>query len=71
MINFAHLGDVHLQAAPYGLEERRLDFYENFIDNIKCIVNKEPDFLLIPGDIWTTSDPSSASLLVFQEGLNY
>jgi DNA repair protein SbcD/Mre11 len=52
MINFLHLGDIHLGYRQYKLPERENDFCLAFFDICKKAIDKQVDFVLVAGDLF-------------------
>jgi len=59
----AHIADVHLGAAQYGLEERFNDVFESFGYVVESVVRERPDALVIAGDLFDKPRPGRNAVL--------
>ncbi len=59
MALIAHIADVHLGAAPYGMEERFNDIFESFEFVVESVEHERPDALVIAGDLFDKPRPEN------------
>ncbi len=59
---FVHASDLHLGYAQYGLEARRQDFDNAFIELVDKTIQLKPDFMIIAGDLFHHARPSNTTL---------
>jgi len=52
------LADCHLDAKPYGLEEKRQDIFKSFVLAVKILKKKDIDLLIVAGDLFDNEKPS-------------
>lgn len=68
-MRIAHLSDVHLgyraysKVDAYGQNQREADVMDAFRNALRLTLRREPDIVLITGDLFHTVRPSNASLL--------
>ncbi len=62
MVKWCHLSDVHLGYKQYNLIERYEDFIDAFNTCIELIIEKHPDFVILPGDLFEHFNPKPATL---------
>ena len=60
--SFVHASDLHLGYAQYGLEARRQDFDNAFIEVVDKTIELKPDFMIIAGDLFHQARPSNTTL---------
>ncbi|MCD6235830.1 MAG: DNA repair exonuclease [Thaumarchaeota archaeon] len=63
MTLIAHIADVHLGYAQYGLEEREEDVYEAFEEAVELMKKEHVDMLLIAGDLFDSPKPPIKALM--------
>lgn len=63
------MSDLHLGLRQYGLEEREVDFYNQYNKAIDIFLEKNVDIVIIGGDIFDQPRPSPRALEVFSKGL--
>lgn len=61
-MRFLHLADTHLGFHQYQLSARNDDFNNVFLEAAQIAVNKNCDFVLLPGDLFNTKKPSYSTL---------
>jgi len=59
----AHIADVHLGYAQYGLEEREEDIYQAFEEAVELIAKERAEILLIAGDLFDSPKPPIKALI--------
>jgi len=59
----AHIADVHLGYAQYGLEEREEDIYQAFEEAIELVARERVEILLIAGDLFDSPKPPIKALI--------
>jgi len=67
MVLVAHVADVHLGYAQYGLGEREVDIYEAFEELVDVIGREKPEILLIAGDLFDSPRPPIRALMRARE----
>jgi DNA repair exonuclease SbcCD nuclease subunit len=60
--SFVHASDLHLGYAQYGLEARRQDFDNVFVEIVDKTIKLKPDFMIIAGDLFHQARPSNVTL---------
>jgi DNA repair exonuclease SbcCD nuclease subunit len=60
--SFIHASDLHLGYSQYGLEVRRQDFDDVFVEIVDRAVELQPDFMLIAGDLFHHPRPTNFTL---------
>jgi DNA repair protein SbcD/Mre11 len=60
--SFVHAADLHLGYAQYGLEVRRQDFDNAFMEIVDRTLELKPDFMIIAGDLFHQARPSNVTL---------
>jgi len=60
--SFVHASDLHLGYSQYGLEARRQDFDNAFVELVDKTVELKPDFMIIAGDLFHQPRPSNITL---------
>ena len=60
--SFVHAADLHLGYAQYGLELRRQDFDNAFMEIVDKTIELKPDFMIIAGDLFHQARPSNVTL---------
>jgi DNA repair exonuclease SbcCD nuclease subunit len=60
--SFVHAADLHLGYAQYGLEVRRQDFDDAFMEIVDRTLELKPDFMIISGDLFHQARPSNVTL---------
>lgn len=55
----AHIADVHLGAAQYGMEERFNDVFDSFSFVINDILRERPDVVVVAGDLFDKPKPDN------------
>ena len=60
--SFVHASDLHLGYSQYGLETRRQDFDDVFVEIVDKTINLKPDFMIIAGDLFHQARPSNMTL---------
>ena len=60
--SFVHVSDLHLGYSQYGLEVRRQDFDNAFVELVDRVVALKPDFMVIAGDLFHQPRPSNVTL---------
>lgn len=63
MLKIAVLSDIHLEARPYGLEEKQEDIYKTFLKSLQLIKENNPDLIVIAGDLFDVKKVSYKSFL--------
>ena len=63
MTLIAHIADVHLGYAQYGLSEREQDIYEAFEEAVELILRERAEILLIAGDLFDAPRPPIKALM--------
>ena len=63
MTLIAHIADVHLGYAQYGLSEREQDIYEVFEEAVELILRERAEILLIAGDLFDAPRPPIKALM--------
>ena len=66
-MRFMHMADTHLGHAPYHLEEREEDIYENFRNLIDTAIEERVDFIVHSGDFFHSFRPSNIARKVFMD----
>jgi len=63
-VRFIQFADVHLGKTQYGLQERSEDFARAYAEAIKYCLERQPDFILLAGDLFEQKavDPETFSL---------
>ena len=59
---FVHLSDIHLGHRQYGLKERRKDMYKTFNSTVSQIIEEDPQFVLISGDLFHNKNVNALAL---------
>lgn len=67
-MRFAQLSDIHLSYKQYGLDVRENDYYITFNKVIDSIIEQSVDFLVCPGDIFDTGNPSPRAIKTAIDG---
>ncbi|MHA1269154.1 MAG: metallophosphoesterase family protein [Candidatus Helarchaeota archaeon] len=62
LIKWCHLADIHLGYKQYNLNDRYEDFIDAFNNCIELIIEKEPDFVLLPGDLFEHYNPKPGTI---------
>jgi exonuclease SbcD len=60
--SFVHASDLHLGYSQYGLETRRQDFDDVFVEIVDRTIELKPDFMIIAGDLFHQARPSNMTL---------
>jgi exonuclease SbcD len=60
--SFVHAADLHLGYSQYGLEVRRQDFDNAFVELVDKTIELNPDFMIIAGDLFHQPRPSNVTL---------
>jgi DNA repair exonuclease SbcCD nuclease subunit len=60
--SFVHAADLHLGYSQYGLEARRQDFDNAFVEVVNKTIELKPDFMIIAGDLFHQARPSNITL---------
>ncbi|MGF3523284.1 MAG: metallophosphoesterase family protein, partial [Candidatus Bathyarchaeia archaeon] len=60
--SFVHTADLHLGYAQYGLEARRQDFDNVFLEVVDKTIELKADFMIIAGDLFHQARPSNVTL---------
>jgi len=60
--SFVHISDLHLGYLQYGLEVRRQDFDNVFVEVVDKILELKPDFMIVAGDFFHQPRPSNITL---------
>jgi DNA repair exonuclease SbcCD nuclease subunit len=60
--SFVHVSDLHLGYLQYGLEVRRQDFDNVFVEVVDKILELKPDFMIVAGDFFHQPRPSNITL---------
>jgi len=63
VVLIAHMADIHLGYAQYGLSERERDIYETFEEAVELVMREHADILLIAGDLFDAPKPSIKALI--------
>ncbi|MCD6341308.1 MAG: DNA repair exonuclease [Thaumarchaeota archaeon] len=63
MVLIAHIADVHLGYAQYGLREREDDIYQAFEEAIELMKKEHIKILLISGDLFDSPKPPIKALM--------
>jgi len=58
MYKIGILSDCHLDAKPYGLEEKRQDIFKTFKKAIKILLKEKVNLVVIAGDLFDNEKPS-------------
>ena len=69
MTLIAHIADVHLGYAQYGLEEREKDIYQAFDEAIEMTLKEHVRVFLIAGDLFDSPKPPIKALMKAREEL--
>jgi len=69
MTLIAHVADVHLGYAQYGLREREEDIYQAFDETVEAILKEHAKALLIAGDLFDAPRPPIKALMKARERL--
>jgi DNA repair exonuclease SbcCD nuclease subunit len=67
MVLVAHVADIHLGYAQYGLGEREMDVYEAFEELVEAVGRERPDILLVAGDLFDSPRPPIRALMRTRE----
>ena len=67
MVLVAHVADIHLGYAQYGLGEREADIYEAFEELVDVIGKERPEILLVAGDLFDSPRPPIRALMRARE----
>ncbi len=66
-MRFMHMADTHLGYAPYHLEEREDDIYENFKHLVDVAIEEKVDFIVHSGDFFHNFHPSNIARKIFMD----
>ena len=64
MLKIIFFADAHLGAKPYGLEEKRKDIYETFLNFLKYCKKSNPDLIIIAGDLFDSNETDQQTNLI-------
>lgn len=62
MTNFAHIADIHLGYAQYGLDQREKDILASFVNVVDRIIERDVDFVILAGDLFHSKDVDADTL---------
>ena len=68
-MKIAIISDLHLGFRQHGSIERENDFYNHFLKICDHISKKNPDIVIIAGDIFDKPNPSPKAIGVYREGI--
>ncbi len=68
-MKFAHIGDTHIGASNFKLEERKLDFYRAFENAIDNCIKERVDLVIQTGDLFDVGRPSVRDIIFALENL--
>jgi DNA repair protein SbcD/Mre11 len=68
-VKFAHISDIHLGFAQFGLDEREEDVYKTFEQAIEKIINDKVEFVIFGGDIFHIPNPKGKPQMKFAKAL--
>lgn len=69
-MRFAHIGDAHIGASNFKLEERKLDFYRVFEEAIDNCIENNVDIVVQTGDLFDTGRPAVQDIVFAIEQLS-
>jgi hypothetical protein len=69
MVRVLHTGDTHIGFRQYGLEERRKDFADAFLQVVQLAVDEKVSAVIHAGDLFEDRSPSTEDLLATMQGL--
>jgi DNA repair protein SbcD/Mre11 len=69
MVRVLHTGDTHIGFRQYGLEERRKDFADAFLQVVQLSVDEKVSAVIHAGDLFEDRSPSTEDLLATMQGL--
>ena len=69
MTKVLHTGDTHIGFRQYGLEERRKDFAQAFLQVVQVALDEKVSAVIHAGDLFEDRNPSAEDLLATLQGL--